>query len=50
MGQPCIIIVGLVSFIDKSDHRFMWCGASVTSVAAVLLNSALENMLFIAEV
>jgi hypothetical protein len=30
-----IILVGLESFIDKSDHRFMWCGASVLSVAAV---------------
>ena len=24
-----IILAGPVSFIDKSDHRFMWCGAGV---------------------
>jgi hypothetical protein len=26
-----IILGQFVSFIDKSDHRFMWCGASVLS-------------------
>lgn len=24
-----IILAGFESFIDMSDHRFMWCGASV---------------------
>ena len=30
-----IILVGPMSFIDKSDHRFMWCGAGVRGCRSV---------------
>lgn len=44
-----IILAGPESFIDKSDHRFMWCGASRAWPQCFPIRS-LKKMLLIAEV